>query len=59
MVGLQNNYLPMGLSEGCVLKRDVEEDTLLTFDDVELPMGRICDELWREQNATFFAGVTA
>jgi predicted homoserine dehydrogenase-like protein len=49
-----SRFLPMGLSEGCVLKRDVEEDYLLTFDDVELPKGRICDELWREQDAVFF-----
>ncbi len=47
----------MGLSEGCILKRDVEEDYLITFDDVELPKGRLCDELWREQDAVFFAGV--
>jgi predicted homoserine dehydrogenase-like protein len=52
-----SNFLPMGLSEGCVLKRDVEEDYLITFDDVEFPKGRLCDELWKEQDATFFPGV--
>lgn len=51
-----NNYLPMGLSEGCVMKRDVPMDSLITFDDVVLPKGRLCDDLWREQDAVFFSG---
>jgi predicted homoserine dehydrogenase-like protein len=50
----QANYLPMGLSEGCVLKRDVPMDHLITFDDVVLPEGRLSDALWNEQNAMFF-----
>lgn len=49
------NHLPMGLSDGCVLKVDVVMDQLITFDDVELPRGRVCDELWREQDAMFFS----
>jgi predicted homoserine dehydrogenase-like protein len=44
----------MGLSEGCVLKRDVPMDHLITFDDVVLPEGRLSDALWNEQNAMFF-----
>jgi predicted homoserine dehydrogenase-like protein len=36
------------------LKRDVPKDALLTFDDVELPQNRLCDQLWREQMARFF-----
>jgi predicted homoserine dehydrogenase-like protein len=43
----------MGLAEGCVLKRDVSRDTALTYDDVILPEGRLCDRLRDEQNAHF------
>ena len=48
------NLLPIGLAEGCTLKRDVPKDALLTFDDVELPQNRLCDQLWREHMARFF-----
>jgi len=47
------NLLPMGLSEGCCLKRDVPRDHALTYADVELPEGRLCDKLRAEQNAYF------
>jgi predicted homoserine dehydrogenase-like protein len=47
------NLLPMGLSDGCVLKRDLPQDAPITFDDVELPAGRLSDELWKEQRARF------
>ena len=30
------------------------KDAALTFDDVELPAGRLCDRLWREQMDRFF-----
>ncbi|MES1021704.1 Gfo/Idh/MocA family oxidoreductase [Gloeocapsa sp. BRSZ] len=45
--------LPMGLAEGCRLKRDLAKDSLLTYDDVELPPGRLCDALRQEQDALF------
>ncbi|MCL4182254.1 MAG: NAD(P)-dependent oxidoreductase [Burkholderiaceae bacterium] len=48
------DLLPIGLAEGCTLKRDVPKDTLLTFADVELPPDRLCDSLWREQLRQFF-----
>jgi len=47
------HLLPMGLSEGCRLVRDVAADQPLTYDDVELPPGRLCDQLREEQNAHF------
>jgi len=50
------NLLPMGLSEGCRLKRDIPRDQVITYADVELPPGRLCDELWAEQNAYFALG---
>jgi predicted homoserine dehydrogenase-like protein len=48
------NLLPIGLAEGCTLKRALSRDAVLTFADVELPPGRLCDRLWREQMARFF-----
>jgi predicted homoserine dehydrogenase-like protein len=45
--------LPMGVSEGCRLQRDVPKDALITYDDVEIPPGRLCDELRREQDNQF------
>ncbi len=50
----QQRLLPMGLAEGCVLKRDIAKDATLTYDDVELPAGRLCDRLRQEQNTLFF-----
>ena len=46
-------YLPEGLVEGCHLLRDVPRDTVLTFDDVVLPEGRLADTLYAEQLAHF------
>jgi predicted homoserine dehydrogenase-like protein len=43
--------LPIGLSDGCVLRRDVSKDNVLSFDDVEALAGGLVEELWREQNA--------
>lgn len=45
--------LPMGLAEGCRLRRDVGQDTVLTYADVEVPAGRLSDELRREQSQHF------
>lgn len=49
----EQNLLPMGLAEGCRLKRDIPKDQVLTYDDVELPEGRLCDKLRAEQNEYF------
>ena len=35
----------MGLAEGCKLVRDIEKDQAISYDDVELPEGRLCDSL--------------
>jgi len=45
--------LPMGLAEGCRLRRDVPKDRVLTYDDVELPPGRLSDRLRAEQASCF------
>ena len=52
-VVVAQNLLPMGIAEGCLLKRDIPKDQVLTYDDVELPKGRLCDKLRAEQNAYF------
>ena len=44
--------LPIGLSEDCVLRRDVSKYQMLTFDDVQEPTrDSLIERLWREQNA--------
>lgn len=49
-VSVKENLLPMGLSDGCVLKHDVPMDHVLTYDDVTLPPNRLADTLRAEQN---------
>jgi predicted homoserine dehydrogenase-like protein len=49
----EEKLLPIGLAEGCRLKRDIYQDQVITYDDVELPQGRLCDQLRAEQNAYF------
>ena len=46
-------YLPEGLVEGCVLKRDIPKDAVITYDDVSLPPGRLADQLRAEQYRMF------
>ncbi len=52
----RERLLPMGLAEGCVLKRNVPKDAALTYDDVDLPAGRLCDQLRCEQDKWFYPG---
>lgn len=47
------NFLPIGLAEGCRLKKDIHKDQVLTFHDVEIPRDRLCDKLRSEQNEYF------
>ncbi len=59
--GLCENYdvarkaklLPIGVAENCILKNDIQKDAVLTYDDVILPEGRLCDRLRSEQDAMF------
>ncbi|MFL5313299.1 MAG: NAD(P)H-dependent oxidoreductase [Myxococcales bacterium] len=48
-----SRYLPEGLVEGCKLRRNIAKDQVLTYDDVELPEGRIADQLRAEQYRHF------
>ena len=45
--------LPIGLAEGCRLLRDVPKDAVLTYDDVDVPEGRLSDRLRAEQAEAF------
>jgi predicted homoserine dehydrogenase-like protein len=49
----EEGLLPMGVAEGCRLKRGIAKDQVLTYGDVELPDGRLCDRLRDEQAALF------
>ena len=46
--------LPIGLAEGCRLRRNIPQDHVLGYDDVELPPSRLCDKLRLEQDIVFF-----
>jgi len=43
--------LPIGLSDGCVLRGDISKDAVLSFNDVEAPPAGVVEALWQEQNA--------
>jgi predicted homoserine dehydrogenase-like protein len=49
-VARSERLLPMGLVEGCRLNRDVGQDEVLSYDDVELPPGRLAARLRKEQD---------
>jgi predicted homoserine dehydrogenase-like protein len=46
-----NDALPIGLSEGRVLQRDVAKDEVISFKDVAARPDGLVEALWREQNA--------
>jgi predicted homoserine dehydrogenase-like protein len=52
-VAAEQRLLPQGVAEGCRLVRDVPKDRTLTYDDVELPEGRLSDRLRAEQAEHF------
>ena len=54
-VAAADRLLPIGLAPGCRVRRDVAKDAVLTYDDVELPKGRLGDRLRAEQDARFGA----
>lgn len=47
------DLLPIGVSEGCRLKRDVAKDETVGYADITLPQGRLIDRLRDEQNRLF------
>jgi predicted homoserine dehydrogenase-like protein len=50
----EGKYLPEGLVLGCTLKRDIKKDSVITYDDVTLPEGRLADRMRSEQYQHFF-----
>ena len=49
--------LPIGLSQGCVLRRAVATDEVISFQDVIARPGGLVEALWREQS-TFWSQAT-
>ncbi len=49
----RDRLLPEGIVAGCRLKRAIAKDEAITYDDVELPAGRLVDRLRAEQDAVF------
>ncbi|MDH4094084.1 MAG: NAD(P)-dependent oxidoreductase [Betaproteobacteria bacterium] len=45
----REKYLPIAISLDCRLKREIAKDQPITYEDVELPKGRLCDRLRLEQ----------
>ena len=49
----EGRYLPEGLVQGCRLLRDIPQDSVISYDDVVLPAGRLADRLRAEQYTKF------
>ena len=45
--------LPMGVAEGCTVRNAVAKDEPIRYGDVELPEGRLIDEMRTQQNTIF------
>ena len=54
-VMVRDTLLPIGIAVGATLKQPVAKDAVLTYDDVELPEGRLIDRLLAEQRRHFGA----
>jgi predicted homoserine dehydrogenase-like protein len=47
------NLIPIGLAIGGKINKPIAKDQPITFDDVDLPSGRLIDQLYAEQETTF------
>lgn len=54
-VSRSEGLLPMGLAAGCTVTRGVRKDQVLTYEDVEVPTGRLVDGLRADQAVLFQA----
>ena len=52
-VARRQDLLPMGVSEGCTLKRNIPKDDAVSYRDINLPKDRLCDQLRQEQDLFF------
>lgn len=51
-VALEEGFLPIGLSEGAILKKSVRKGQIITFDDVEVE-DKLVYDLWKLQQKVF------
>jgi predicted homoserine dehydrogenase-like protein len=56
-IQMRNRLLPMGLAEGCRLKRDIAKDEAISQDDVIAPGSSLPHQLRAKQDARFFPGL--
>lgn len=49
----KENLLPMGLADGCTLKRDLPQDQVITYDDIEFDSSLTKHKLYQEQLSLF------
>jgi predicted homoserine dehydrogenase-like protein len=52
-MSFKERLLPIGVAEGCTLKKDVQKDEVITYNDVVVPEGRLIDRLRKEQEEYF------
>ena len=52
-IAAAQRLLPIGLAENCVVSRDIARDSVLTYEDVQVPPGRLVDDLRRQQEKRF------
>ena len=52
-IARKGNMIPMSLIEGCRLKHDLLRDEILTYEDIDVPAGRLVDKLYKEQIGYF------
>lgn len=50
---VKEGCLPMGVAEGCIVKKAIVKDQAIHYEDVELPTGRLIDQMRIEQNRVF------
>jgi len=49
----EDNMLPIGLTDGVKLKRDISQDQIITFSDIEYPSDNLAYKLYEEQLSSF------
>ncbi len=47
------DLLPLGIAEGCTLKKDIKKDEAIKYHDVGVPQNRLIDKLRKEQKEHF------
>ncbi len=51
----RDRLLPIGLAQGCRIRRDIARDQSITWDDVEVPSDSLVLQLRRQQDELFFS----